>query len=261
MNNQGTMVQYDVDGAVARIALNRAEALNSFDAALRRELTSSLQRAATDTAVHAVVLTGAGRAFSAGADLKAGMKDGQDTRRQILEEYAPAINAIAEMPKPVIAAVEGFVAGIACAHVLVCDLVVMAEDARFILPFANIALVPDGGLTWLLERRIGHRLAFEFAADADGVTAMRCRELGLANRVVPKGDAVGAAMEWAGRLSLRSPLALGLTKQLLRESPALSLAQAQEREAAAQSECIDSADFREGVAAFFAKRPPKFTGR
>jgi 2-(1,2-epoxy-1,2-dihydrophenyl)acetyl-CoA isomerase len=220
-----------------------------------------LQRAATDEAVRAVVVTGAGRAFSSGADLKAGMKDGADIRRQLLEEYAVSVNAIAEMPKPVIAAVEGFVAGVGCAHVLASDLVVMSEDAFLLLPFSNIALIPDGGLTWLLERRLGHQIAFELAADAQRVSASRCRELGLANRLVPKGTALAAASEWAHRLASGPPLALAHTKRLLRESPALDLRRAQRSEADAQSECIDSEDFREGVSAFFAKRPPQFTGR
>jgi 2-(1,2-epoxy-1,2-dihydrophenyl)acetyl-CoA isomerase len=255
------VILYDVDGAVARITLNRPNSLNAFDAQLRSQLTTALQRAAADDAVRAVILTGAGRAFSSGADLKAGMKDGAATRLQLIEEYAPAVNAIAEMPKPVIAAVEGFVAGVGCAHVLASDLVVMADDAFFLLPFSSIALIPDGGLTWLLERRLGHRVAFELAADAQRVTAARCYELGLVNRVVPKGTVVSVASEWAGRLAAGPPLALAHTKRLLRECPALDLPQAQRREADAQAECIDSGDFREGVSAFFAKRPPQFTGR
>lgn len=254
-------VLYDTEGAIARITLNRPSALNAFDVSLRLQLTAALERATTDEAVRAVVLTGTGRAFSSGADLKAGMKDGADTRRQLLEEYAPSVNAIAAMPKPVIAAVEGFVAGVGCAHVLASDLVVMAEDAFLLLPFSNIALIPDGGLTWLLERRLGHRIAFELAADAQRVSATRCRELGLVNRVVSKGTALASASEWGQRLAAGPPLALAHTKRLLRECPALDLPQAQRREADAQSECIESDDFREGVSAFFAKRPPQFTGR
>jgi 2-(1,2-epoxy-1,2-dihydrophenyl)acetyl-CoA isomerase len=260
-SGDGCVVSYEAEGATARITLNRPNALNAFDAPMRLQLIEALQRAAADELVRAVVLTGAGRAFSSGADLKAGMKDGADTRRQLLEEYAPSVNAIVNMPKPVIAAVEGFVAGVGCAHVLASDLVVMAEDAFFLLPFANIALIPDGGLTWLLERRLGHRLAFELAADSDRVSASRCHELGLVNRIVPKGTAVSAAEQWAHRLAARPPLALAHTKRLLRECPALSLTQAQEHEADAQAECIDSADFREGVSAFLAKRTPRFVGR
>lgn len=259
--SEDLVVSYDIEGAIARITVNRPNALNAFDAPLRSQLTAALERAATDEAVRAVVLTGAGRAFSSGADLKAGMTNGADIRRQLLEEYAPSVNAIAEMPKPVIAAVEGFVAGVGCAHVLASDLVVMAEDAFFLLPFSNIALIPDGGLTWLLERQLGHRIAFELAADAQRVTASRCRELGLVNRVVPKGTALASASEWAHRLASGPPLALAHTKRLLRASPALDLREAQRHEADAQSECIDSEDCREGVGAFFAKRPPQFTGR
>lgn len=259
--SEADVVSYEMAGAIARITLNRPGALNAFDAPLRLQLTAVLERAAVDEAVRAVVLTGAGRAFSSGADLKAGMKDGADTRRQLLEEYAPSVNAIATMPKPVIAAVEGFVAGVGCAHVLASDLVVIAEDAFFLLPFSNIALIPDGGLTWLLERRLGHRIAFELAADAQRVDAARCRELGLINRVVPKGTTLAAASEWASRLAAGPPLALAHTKRLLRECPALDLPRVQSLEADAQSLCIDSEDFREGVSAFFAKRPPQFTGR
>lgn len=259
--SEDPVVLYDVEGAIARVTLSRPSALNAFDAPLRSQLTAALQRAAADEAIRAVVLTGAGRAFSSGADLKAGMTNGADIRRQLLEEYAPSVNAIAEMPKPVIAAVEGFVAGVGCAHVLASDLVVMAEDAFFLLPFSNIALIPDGGLTWLLERQLGHRIAFELAAEGQRVSASRCRELGLINRVVPKGAAVGSANDWAHRLASGPPLALAHTKRLLRVSPALNLRGAQRSEAEAQSECIDSADCREGVSAFFAKRPPQFTGR
>jgi len=258
--SEDPVVLYEVDGPIVRITLNRSSALNAFDTQLRAQLTAAFGRAAADDAVRAVVLSGAGRAFSSGADLKAGMKDGADTRRQLLEEYAPSVNAIATIPKPVIAAVEGFVAGVGCAHVLASDLVVMAEDAFFLLPFSTIALVPDGGLTWLLERRLGHRLAFELAADAQRASASRCRELGLVNRVVPKGTAVTSASEWAHRLAAGPPLALAHTKRLLRECAALDLRGAQRREADAQSQCIDSADFREGVQAFFDKRPPQFTG-
>lgn len=254
-------VIYRVEDAVACITLNRPDALNAFDARLRSQLTAAFGRAAVDAAVRAVVLSGAGRAFSSGADLKAGMKDGADTHRQLLEEYAPSVNIIAAIPKPVIAAVEGFVAGVGCAHVLASDLVVMAEDAFLLLPFSSIALVPDGGLTWLLERRLGHRIAFELAADAQRVGASRCRELGLVNRVVAKGTASAVAIEWAHHLASGAPLALAHTKRLLRECPALDLRQAQRREADAQLQCIDSEDFREGVQAFFAKRAPRFIGR
>ncbi|HVN99198.1 MAG TPA: enoyl-CoA hydratase-related protein [Steroidobacteraceae bacterium] len=264
MSDPSTAAGYESRGAVALVTLNRPEALNAFDGALRVQLAAALQRAAADPAVRALVLTGAGRAFSAGADLKAmgaGRADGDEVRRQLDEEYGAGIRSILDMPKPVIAAVEGLVAGIGCAFVLASDLVVMAEDSYFTLPFHNIGLVPDGGINWLLERQVGARRAFEFAVDCTRVPAARCVELGLANRAVAKGSAVEAALQWAGRLAQRAPLALRHSKRLLREAGGATFEHSYRSEVAAQSQCIDSEDFREGVAAFLAKREPRFTGR
>ncbi|MBS0388118.1 MAG: enoyl-CoA hydratase/isomerase family protein [Proteobacteria bacterium] len=264
MNDTRQAACYEQRGAVALITLNRPEALNSFDAALRLQLAAALQRAAADAAVRALVLTGAGRAFSAGADLKAmgaGKADGDEVSRQLNDEYGTGIRAIIDMPKPVIAAVEGLVAGIGCAFVLASDLVVMAEDSYFTLPFHNIGLVPDGGINWLLERQLGARRAYEFSVDCTRVAAARCLELGLANRVVAKGAAVETALQWAERLAQRAPLALQHSKRLLREAGRVSFDESYRSEVGAQSQCINSGDFREGVAAFLAKREPRFTGR
>ena len=264
MNEPSAAVLYEQRGAAAVLTLNRPEALNAFNGAQRLQLASALQRAAADPQVRAVVLTGAGRAFSAGADLKAmssGEASAAEVRRQLNDEYGAGITTIMDMLKPVIAAVEGLVAGIGCAYVLASDLVVMAEDAYFTLPFQNIALVPDGGITWLLERQLGARRAFELAVDAERVPAARCRELGLVNRVVPKGTAAAAALQWAERLAQRAPLPLRHVKRMLREAPAVSFAQAYQSEIAAQSQCIESQDLREGVSAFLQKREPRFTGR
>jgi 2-(1,2-epoxy-1,2-dihydrophenyl)acetyl-CoA isomerase len=270
MNQPAAAVRIEQRGAVALLTLDRPEALNAFNEALRVELARALAHAAADAQVRAVVLTGAGRAFSSGADLKAMTAPGgtgapahlgAEVRRQLKGEYGPGIKAILEMDKPVIAAVEGLVAGIGCAYVLASDLVVMAEDAYFTLPFHNIGLVPDGGINWLVERQIGARRAFELSVDCTRVPAPRCEALGLANRVVPKGTAAEAAMQWAGRLALRAPQAIVHTKRLLRQAATASLAQSLVSEIDAQSLCIETADFREGVAAFLEKREPRFTGR
>ena len=263
MTDTAQVVAYELRGAVALITLNRPEALNSFDGALRQQLGAALQRAAAEPRVRSVVLTGAGRAFSAGADLKAmgaGKADGDEVSRQLNDEYGLGIRTILDMPKPVIAAVEGLVAGIGCAFVLASDLVVMADDSYFTLPFHNIGLVPDGGINWLLERQVGARRAFEFAVDCTKVSAARCHELGLANRVVAKGTAVDTALQWAERLAQRAPLALRHTKRLLREANGATFAQSFRSEIETQSQCIDSEDFREGVAAFLQKREPRFKG-
>jgi len=207
------------------------------------------------------VLTGAGRGFSAGADLNVLPPAGVEVAAMLENEFGPGILAIAELPKPVIAAVNGFASGIGAAYALACDMVVMGEKAFMQLPFARIGLVPDGGLTWQFAQRMGPRLAFEFALSGERIPAARCIELGLANKAVPDESLLDEACALAERLAAAAPLALAGTKQLLRRAPSLDLAAAIRAEAEIQKDCIDSEDFREGVRAFFEKRAAKFSGR
>jgi 2-(1,2-epoxy-1,2-dihydrophenyl)acetyl-CoA isomerase len=249
-------------GSVAIVTLNRPDALNAFDTPLRLGVRSMLQRVAADTAVRAVVLTAAGRGFSAGADLKEFESvEGAEVERQVNEEYGGAIRAIETMPKPVVAAVNGFAAGIGTSYVLACDLVVMGEKAFFQVPFQKIGLVPDGGMCWQLAERLGHRRAFEIAAFGERVPAAQCLEWGLCNRVVPDDRVLAEALSWAEQLSEAAPVALAGLKQMLRSAPDLGFDATLLAEARTQLRCADTQDFREGVAAFRGKRPAKFTGR
>lgn len=249
-------------GRVAIVTLNRPDSLNSFNVKLRNALKAATHEVAVDESVRAVVLTGAGRGFSAGADLKAGeIAQGAEVERQLNEEYGAALREIARMPKPVIAAVNGFATGIGGSYALACDLVVMGESAFFQVPFQRIALVPDGGMTWLLAERLGHRRAFELAVSGDRVPAARCLEWGLCNRVVPDAEVVSSAVAWAEQLAGAAPIALSYMKQLLRSAPDMGFEQTIRAEARLQAACIDSEDFREGVAAFVGKRTPEFKGR
>jgi len=263
MSEVSAVVSYELRAAVAHITLNRPAALNAFDRALRPQLAAALQRAAADPRVRAVALLAAGRAFSAGADLKEMHSTGRvdaEVRRQLEEEYAPGILAIAGMAKPVIAAVEGLVAGIGCAYVLASDLVVMAEDAYFTLPFQNIALVPDGGITWMLERQIGARRAFELAVECERVPAARCLELGLVNRVVPRVELRDAAQEWLDLIARKSPTALRMGRRSFYSTQDLPYEAQLEALCAQLSANAATDDAREGIAAFLEKRTPDFKG-
>jgi 2-(1,2-epoxy-1,2-dihydrophenyl)acetyl-CoA isomerase len=253
-------VDYARDDAVAIVTLNRPTAMNGFDTQLRTELLAALTHASNDTDVRVVILTGAGRCFSAGADLKAGFPSGEEVQRQLNQEYGPCLTAIAAMPKPVISAVNGFAAGIGLSFALVADLVVMGESAFLLSPFSNIGLVPDGGATWLLPRLIGYQRAYQLCIENERIQAADCLQLGLANRVVPDDELLSATVTWAHALSRRAPLALARTKQAMRRASELTYLEALKLEAELQRASVESADCAEGVSAFLEKRKPHFTG-
>ena len=253
-------VLYETEGTVATITLNRPESLNSFNKEMRADLAAATSQARNDTGIRAVILTGAGRCFSAGADLKAGFKTGAEVEQILNEEYRPSLADIAEMNKPVISAINGFAAGIGLSYALVCDLSVMGESAFLLSPFSSIGLIPDGGSTWLLARAMGHMNAYQMAVENERMPAARCRELGLVNRITADDALMESAREWATRLTGKAPLALARTKKMMRQALTLSYADAISAEAALQRMCFDSADCKEGITAFLEKREPRFTG-
>jgi 2-(1,2-epoxy-1,2-dihydrophenyl)acetyl-CoA isomerase len=255
------LVLYERHGAVARVTLNRPEVLNAFDRPLAHALREALVRASGDREVRAVVLTGAGGRFSAGADLKQGFPRDRRVEDMLNTEFRPVVDLIGAMEKPVIAAVGGPAAGIGLSFALACDLVMMADDAYLLSPFAAIGLIPDGGATWLLVRQLGYHRAYQLCIESERIPAQRCLELGLCNHVVPAAELEARSLAWAASIAERAPLAVARTKLAMRAAMDLSLTQAIACESHLQNVCVESEDAREGVAAFLAKRKPEFKGR
>jgi len=252
------------DGA-ATIELARPESLNAWNTQLGLDLRDAVDTVAADDAVRAVVLRGAGRAFSSGADLKAGFEPTPEGHPDVLsalrDRYHPIIAGIRRMPKPVVAAVHGPAVGIGCSLALSCDLVLAAESAYFLLAFVNIGLMPDGGSTLLVPSRVGHARAAELAMLGERLPAARALEWGLINRVVPDGDLDGEATALLRRLATGPTRSYAAAKRALNAWVYARMDEQLDLEAASQQELAASADFVEGVQAFIEKRAPRFTGR
>ncbi|MEL6371401.1 MAG: enoyl-CoA hydratase-related protein [Pseudomonadota bacterium] len=244
---------------VCLITLNRPDALNAFDTAQRVELLDALCEATNNADVRAIVLTGAGRGFCAGADITD--MSGRNVEDQLNAEYGAFLSVMQGGETPIIASINGPAAGIGMTLALTCDLRVIGQDAYLMSAFANIGLVPDGGLSWLLTQQIGYARAYEYAVEARKIGADRALDLGLVNRVVPTESVVDDALAWAGEIAQRAPLAMGLTKRSFRASFEHGLKNAMALEAMLQRTAIKTDDCREGVTALREKRAPVFAGK
>lgn len=257
-------VIWEQDGGVGRITLNRPETLNAWHAPFGRELKQVIESDAADESVRAVLVTGAGRGFSSGADLKAGFDpagDGlPDVRKELDQLYHPIIRGVRRLEKPVVAAVNGPAVGIGASLALACDLVLAAESAYFGLAFVNIGLMPDGGSTLFVPAATGKARAFQMALLGERVDARRALDWGLANFV----HADGALMDEANALVER--LAAGPTRSYAGSKRALNrmlypdLDGQLDLEAELQHALARTKDFQEGVLAFAQKREPEFRG-
>ncbi|HZS77130.1 MAG TPA: enoyl-CoA hydratase-related protein [Ktedonobacteraceae bacterium] len=253
------------DGGVVTLTMNRPEVLNAFNDTMLEALTGAVEEAARDESVRCVVITGAGRAFGSGQDLKS-LSAARETHAvarvsEHLQKYHRLVLAIRNMPKPVIAAVRGVAAGISCNIALACDLRVATEDARFIEAFARIALVPDGGGGYFLPRLIGVGKAMEMSMLADEVSGPEAERIGLVNKCVPAAEFEATVNALAQRLANGPTRAYALIKELIYTSAESDLQTSLQLEGELQDNAFETEDHRNAVQAFLEKRKPEYKGR
>jgi 2-(1,2-epoxy-1,2-dihydrophenyl)acetyl-CoA isomerase len=247
------------EGAVLTITLNRPEVFNAFNAALHAALRAALEQA-SDPEIRAVVITGAGRGFSAGQDLTE-FREVSGSIRELLEEtYHPNIRLIRGLEKPVIAAVNGPCAGAGLSLAAACDIRIAADVATFVPGFIGIGLVPDSGGSWFIHRLLGFARAFEWMTSNRKLTAPEAHAWGLVSEVVDAEQLTTRVAQLAAMYADLPTRGVGLTKRLFDHAYTASLDEQLELEAELQQEATGTADFVEGVTAFLEKRPPRFTG-
>jgi len=258
-------IRTEREGGLLLIELNRPEALNAWTPELGQLLLKAVIEGSEDADVRAILITGAGRAFSSGADLRAARKltpEGEpDLSSNLREIYNPIMLAVRSAPKPVIAAVNGPAAGIGAALALACDLIVAAESAYLLLAFVNIGLIPDGGAAYMLATRVGYGRAAQLAMLGERLPAARGLEWGVFNAVFPDDGFRDSAREYAARLAAGPTVALGNMKRVLSSGAHAALGGQLALEAELQQANATTHDYPEGVAAFREKRRPEFLGQ
>jgi 2-(1,2-epoxy-1,2-dihydrophenyl)acetyl-CoA isomerase len=260
MSEQRSDVLVTRDGGVLTITLNRPDVLNAFNRAMHEALAAALKEA-RDPAVRVVVLTGAGRGFCVGQDLKELRDATGDVAERLRSTFNPNVAALRALEKPVIAAVNGPAAGAGLSFACACDLRVASDRATFVPAFINIGLIPDTGGSYFVARLLGYARAFEWLTSGRRLTASEAHAWGLVSEVVDDDALAERAAELASSLAAMPTRGIGMTKRLLDRAATSALAEHLEWEAQLQAAAAESDDFAEGVAAFLEKREPRFTGR
>lgn len=253
-------IEYQVAEKICTITLNRPDRFNAFNEEMSKEFMEALKAAEKDSEVRVIVLTGAGKAFCSGQDLKdiAGQK--RSLADSIERRYNPMIKKVTGIEKPIICRLNGIGAGAGASLALACDMIIASEDSALLEAFVNIGLVPDSGSSYFLPRLVGRQKAFEIAALGDKITAKEAADLGLVNKVVPAAELDAAVLAVAQRFASGATKAIGMIKRMLNRSFESSLDEMLEQEKYCQEIAGNSKDYQEGVAAFNEKRRPEFKG-
>jgi 2-(1,2-epoxy-1,2-dihydrophenyl)acetyl-CoA isomerase len=255
-------ILFTIHNGIATITLNRPEKLNAFNLEMTLLLQAKLDECASLREVRCVYLTGAGKAFSAGQDLADIISGGKPSiEHKLSETYNPVVSKIRNMPKPVVAAVNGVAAGAGANIALCCDVVIATSSASFIQAFSKIGLIPDSGGTWILPRLVGYQKALALALTGDKVTAEEAEKMGMVYRCIPDGQFEQEAQQLAMRLAAMPTRGLALTKHVFNRSAQQSFEEQLVTEDEYQQKAAASEDFKEGVTAFLEKRKPLFTGK
>jgi 2-(1,2-epoxy-1,2-dihydrophenyl)acetyl-CoA isomerase len=252
------LVELSQAEGIATVTLNRPDKLNALNPEMREELARLFTLLGQDTATQAIILTGAGRGFCGSGDVTSMGAFTPESARDRLKQAHRMILAVANVEKPVIAAVRGPVAGIGWSLAMACDLVVASETAKFIQVFMNVGLAPDGGAIYFLTQLLGAQRAKEIVYRARPIPAAEALALGLATRIVPDEELESAAQSLAAEFAAGPAFSFGVTKKLFKSMAVPSLEAFLDTEAWAQEACLMTADHREGVAAFLEKRRPEF---
>lgn len=255
-------LRYSVEQGVATITLNRPDVYNALNDEITYELQDALKAVAKDAQVRVVVLTGEGKAFCSGQDLKAASGDQKRSFMQSLHKrYNPIISAMRNLPKPIVCRLNGVAAGAGCSLALACDVIVAAEEATLIEVFINIGLVPDSGSSYFLPRTVGMNKAFELCSMGNRVKATEAVSIGLINRAVPMAELDQAVKFYTDYFAKAPTKSIGLIKRMLNKSVTSALEEMLEYEAYCQEIAGTSNDYKEGVTAFLEKRKPDFKGQ
>lgn len=255
-------ILFSVENGICRITLNRPDVFNSFNEELSAEFIDALKKATKDEAVRTVIITGEGKAFCSGQDLKSikGDVGNRSLGESVLRRYNPMIMAIREMPKPVICRLNGVAAGAGASLALACDIIIAAENASLIEVFANVGLVPDSGSSFFLPHLVGYNKAFELITLASKVSAAEAQQLGIVSKVVAAAELDSAVNELAQRYAAGPTKAYAITKRMLNKAYSATLNEMLLEEYYGQEMAGRSNDYKEGVTAFVEKRKPDFKG-